>query len=45
MTNVQVFCRGPKSENKFKTRYLFKVILFIIIIIIFIILIVIIIVL
>ena len=34
MTNVQVFCRGPKSENKFKTRYLFKVILFIIIIII-----------
>ena len=46
MTNVQVFCTGPKSENKFKTRYLFKVILFIIIIIIiFIILIVIIIVL
>ena len=45
MTNVQVFCTGPKSENKFKTRYLFKVILFIITIIIFIILIVIIIVL
>ena len=47
MTNVQVFCTGPKSENKFKTRYLFKVTLFIIIIIIiiFIILIVIIIVL
>ena len=46
MTNVQVFCTGPKSENNFKTHDIsLKSFLFRIIIIIFIILIMIIIVL
>ena len=34
MTNVQVFCTGPKSENNFKTHISLKSFLFIIIIII-----------
>ena len=46
MTNVQVFCAGPKSENNFKTHDIsLKSFLFRIIIIVFIILIIIIIVL
>ena len=45
MSNVQVFCTGPTSENNFKTHISLKSFLFRIIIIIFIILIMIIIVL